>query len=129
MDGSFRKGWAIWGAGAKSVALANRLRDMQPTFVVDTNPAKQGCIIPATRIPIIAPEDPRVVKAGVVNGSFFEVMGLRPVLGRLLNTADDGPAAAGVVVLTLTLGIGINASVFTVVDRLALKAHGLEERV
>ena len=44
--------------------------------------------------------EPRVVKAGVVNGSFFEVMGLRPVLGRLLNAADDGPAAAGAVVLT-----------------------------
>src|SRR5262245_12463834 len=26
--------------------------------------------------------DPRVIKAGVVNGSFFDVMGLRPVLGR-----------------------------------------------
>ncbi len=34
---------------------------------------------------------PRLVKAGVVNGSFFEVMGLRPVLGRLLNPSDDGP--------------------------------------
>ena len=44
--------------------------------------------------------DPRLVKAGVVNGSFFEVMGLRPVLGRLLNAADGGPAAAGAVVLT-----------------------------
>src|SRR5437016_14027844 len=29
--------------------------------------------------------EPRVVKAGVVNGTYFEVMGLRPVLGRLLN--------------------------------------------
>ncbi len=44
--------------------------------------------------------EPRVVKAGVVNGSFFDVMGLRPVLGRLLNAADDGPGAAGAVVLT-----------------------------
>jgi predicted permease len=44
--------------------------------------------------------EPRVVTAGVVNGSFFEVMGLRPVLGRLLNAADDGPKAAGVAVLT-----------------------------
>jgi putative ABC transport system permease protein len=44
--------------------------------------------------------EPRVVTAGVVNGSFFEVMGLRPVLGRLLNAADDGPGAAGVAVLT-----------------------------
>jgi hypothetical protein len=44
--------------------------------------------------------EPRTVKAGVVGGSFFEVMGLRPVLGRLLNAQDDGPTAAGVVVLT-----------------------------
>src|SRR5918999_3013115 len=44
--------------------------------------------------------EPRVVQAGVVGGSFFEVMGLRPVLGRLLNKADDGPDAAGAVVLT-----------------------------
>src|SRR5262245_57745082 len=43
---------------------------------------------------------PRVVTAGVVNGSFFQVMGLRPVLGRLLNAADDGPKAAGVAALT-----------------------------
>jgi putative ABC transport system permease protein len=44
--------------------------------------------------------EPRVVTAGVVNGSFFEVMGLRPLHGRLLNAADDGPKAAGVAVLT-----------------------------
>jgi predicted permease len=44
--------------------------------------------------------EPRMVKAGVVSGSFFEVMGLRPVLGRLLTARDDGPAAAGVAVLT-----------------------------
>src|SRR5262249_8651404 len=39
-------------------------------------------------------------KAGVVSGSFFDVMGLRPVLGRLLTTTDDGRAAAPVAVLT-----------------------------
>ena len=44
--------------------------------------------------------EPRMVKAGVVGGSFFEVMGLRPVLGRLLNAQDDGPEAAGAAVLT-----------------------------
>jgi predicted permease len=44
--------------------------------------------------------EPRVVQAGVVGGSYFEVMGLRPVLGRLLTAADDGPDAAGVAVLT-----------------------------
>src|SRR5690349_3496490 len=44
--------------------------------------------------------EPRVIKAGVVNGSFFEVMGLRPVLGRLLTPQDDGTEAASVIVLT-----------------------------
>lgn len=44
--------------------------------------------------------EPRVVRAGVVGGSYFEVMGLRPVLGRLLGPSDDGPQAAGAVVLT-----------------------------
>src|SRR5262245_58347303 len=33
--------------------------------------------------------EPRMVTAGVVNGSFFEVMGLRPARGRLINAGDD----------------------------------------
>src|SRR6476469_8040113 len=44
--------------------------------------------------------EPRMVKAGVVDGSFFDVMGLRPVRGRLLTPDDDGPKAAGAAVLT-----------------------------
>jgi len=44
--------------------------------------------------------EPRVVRAGVVGGSYFDVMGLRPVRGRLIDATDDGPNAAGVVVLT-----------------------------
>ena len=44
--------------------------------------------------------DPRVVRAGVVGGSYFDVMGLQPVLGRLIGPSDDGPQAAGAAVLT-----------------------------
>ncbi|HEV3201269.1 MAG TPA: ADOP family duplicated permease [Bryobacteraceae bacterium] len=44
--------------------------------------------------------EPREVRSGVVGGSYFEVMGLRPVLGRLLDARDDGPSAAGAAVLT-----------------------------
>src|SRR5262249_54514642 len=44
--------------------------------------------------------EPRLIHAGVVGGSYFEVMGLRAAHGRLLDTADDGPAAAPVAVLT-----------------------------
>src|SRR5690348_6590587 len=42
----------------------------------------------------------REIHAGVVDGTYFEVMGLKPVLGRLLDPRDDGPNAAGAVVLT-----------------------------
>jgi len=44
--------------------------------------------------------EPRVVRAGVVDGSYFEVVGLHPVLGRLLDMHDDGPKAEGAIVLT-----------------------------
>src|SRR5467141_3947052 len=44
--------------------------------------------------------EPREVRAGVVGGTYFEVMGLHPVLGRLLDMRDDGPKAAGAAVLT-----------------------------
>jgi putative ABC transport system permease protein len=44
--------------------------------------------------------DPREVRAGVVGGNYFEVMGLHPVLGRLLDAHDDGRNAAGAAVLT-----------------------------
>jgi len=44
--------------------------------------------------------EPRAVQAGVVGGSYFDTMGLHPVLGRLIGPQDDGPKADGVVVLT-----------------------------
>jgi predicted permease len=44
--------------------------------------------------------EPRGVRGGVVGGTYFEVMGLRPVLGRLIGPQDDGANAAGVIVLT-----------------------------
>ncbi len=44
--------------------------------------------------------EPREVRAGVVDGSYFDVVGLHPVLGRLIGAQDDGPKAAGVAVLT-----------------------------
>src|SRR6187200_6234 len=44
--------------------------------------------------------DPRVVQSGVVDGHYFEVMGLKPVIGRRVEPSDDGFKAAGVAVLT-----------------------------
>src|SRR5215467_10458156 len=65
--------------------------------------------------------DPRVVRAGVVGGSYFHVMGLRPVAGRLVDATDDGPNAAGVAVLTYrfwTTTLGSDPSVIGKVVRL-----------
>jgi predicted permease len=44
--------------------------------------------------------EPRIIRAGVVSGSFFPVMGLKAVRGRLIDATDDGPQAASVTVLT-----------------------------
>jgi len=44
--------------------------------------------------------EPREVQGGVVGGTYFDVMGLHPVLGRLIGPQDDGQNAAGVIVLT-----------------------------
>ena len=44
--------------------------------------------------------EPRSIQGGVVSGTFFDVMGLHPVLGRLIGPQDDGAKAGGVVVLT-----------------------------
>lgn len=49
---------------------------------------------------IVGLGEPREIRAGVVDGNYFGVMGLRPVLGRLLNPGDDGSNAAGAAVLT-----------------------------
>src|SRR5215471_11142071 len=43
---------------------------------------------------------PREIPAGGVDRRYFEVMGLRPILGRLLGPGDDGPSAPGAAVLT-----------------------------
>ena len=40
------------------------------------------------------------INVGLVTGNYFQVMGLSPVLGRLLNAGDDGTAVPPVMVLT-----------------------------
>ena len=44
--------------------------------------------------------EPRVVQAGVVDGHYFDVVGLRATIGRLIEPSDEGLKAAGVAVLT-----------------------------
>ncbi len=80
--------------------------------------------------------EPRIVTAGVVGGSYFTVMGLRPVLGRLIDATDDGPNAAGAVVLTnrfwtTTLGSdpGVIGKVVKLGDRTATIVGVLEPAV
>jgi predicted permease len=69
--------------------------------------------------------EPRTVRAGVVGGSYFEVMGLRPVLGRLLGPSDDGPNAPGAAVLThrfWTTGLKSDPSVLGKTIRLGTRS-------
>jgi predicted permease len=75
--------------------------------------------------PMVGLGEPRVVRAGVVGGSYFEVMGLHPVVGRLLDARDDGPNAAGAAVLTYrfwTSGLGSDPSVIGKTVRLGTRS-------
>src|SRR5689334_14673303 len=40
------------------------------------------------------------INVGLVTGNYFQIMGLSPVLGRLLNNGDDGTSVPPVMVLT-----------------------------
>ena len=75
------RGWAVWGAGAKGVALVNRLGRAGPLLVVDSNQGKQGGVIPGSSVPVVAPEDPRLRGLGailIVNPNYAPE--IRPVL-------------------------------------------------
>jgi predicted permease len=80
--------------------------------------------------------EPRTVRAGVVGGSYFEVMGLHPVLGRLLGPGDDGPKAEGAAVLThrfwstaFKSDPGVLGKVITLSDRPAVIVGVLEPSI
>src|SRR4029077_914218 len=69
--------------------------------------------------------EPREVRGGVAGGSYFDVMGLQPVLGRLLDMRDDGPNAAGAMVLTYrfwTTALKSDASVLGKTVRLGTRS-------
>jgi predicted permease len=84
------------------------MRDENTTFSVPEINDLEGSIhsvsefgdFSAMQFTMIGLGEPRMVTGGVVNGSYFDVMGLRPVLGRLVGPQDDGPKANGVIVLT-----------------------------
>lgn len=59
-------GWAIWGAGAKRVSLVQWFRSSSLRFVIASNPIKQGGFTPGSKVPIVAPEDPRIRELGAV---------------------------------------------------------------
>src|SRR6201995_263116 len=61
--------------------------------------------------------EPRTIQGGVVSGDFFEVMGLHPVLGRLIGPQDDGPNAPGVVVLTYRFWTTVFKNDITVIGK------------
>ncbi len=85
------------GIGAENAAFSiPELRDLQAR-VTTISEFGDFSTIPFTMVGL---GEPRVVQAGVVGGSYFRVMGLQPVLGRLLGAEDDGPQAAGAAVLT-----------------------------
>jgi predicted permease len=85
------------GIGAENTAFSvPEIKDMDSGL----KSIKEFGTFSAVDFTIVGLGEPREIRAGVVDGNYFDVMGLRPVLGRLLNPGDDGPKAAGAAVLT-----------------------------
>lgn len=49
---------------------------------------------------LLGRDEPRRVQTGVVSGTFFDVLGVQPLLGRTFRPADDVPGAPPVLVLS-----------------------------
>lgn len=74
------------------------IADLRASARTLSSMAEYSSSVPFT---LVGPDGAPVrIRAGVVSGNYFDVMGLEPVLGRLMTTADDGAAAAPVVVLS-----------------------------
>ncbi len=78
------------GAGGEtfSYAIVRALDDQKAIFTGVAGYAGSGF-----RFRVGAPESASRVPAGVVTGSFFDTLGLNPVIGRLLTGDDDRPGA------------------------------------
>ncbi|MDP6580898.1 MAG: ABC transporter permease [Vicinamibacterales bacterium] len=48
---------------------------------------------------VLGLDEPRLVRSGIVTGNYFDVMGLRPELGRTFTAGDDGATATPVMLL------------------------------
>jgi hypothetical protein len=55
--GAGSQAYAIWGAGAKGVTLANNLHHdrIPPTVIIDCNPGKSGSFVPGVGVPVHLP--------------------------------------------------------------------------
>lgn len=58
--------WALWGAGAKGVSLANRLTGSRLHCVFDINPAKQKSFVAGSAVPVLAPSAHRLREVGLI---------------------------------------------------------------
>ena len=68
------------------------------------------------------------LRAGLVTGNYFEVMGLAPMLGRLTRPGDDGPGVPPVIVLTHNLWLRRFGGDSSIVGRM-VRADGMAAEV
>ena len=87
------------GAGAQNLSFSvPELGDVRSQSRTLASIAEYSSLLP---FPYVGSDGiPRRVRAGVVSGNYFDVLGLSPVAGRIMSRADDGATAESVVVLT-----------------------------
>jgi putative ABC transport system permease protein len=114
------------GIGVENATFSvPEIQDMEPSLKTITELGTFSTV----DFTVVGLGTPREIPAGVVDGHYFEVMGLRPVLGRLLTTTDDGPNAAGAIVLTYRFWSGSLHSDPSVIGKRVRVDSGLGSRM
>lgn len=81
-----------------STSYPNFLDWQQQGHVFQKLGATQQAIVTLTQL-----DGPKLIPAAFVSGDFLEILGVRPLLGRYIVSADDTPSAAPVAVLSYRL--------------------------
>lgn len=96
---------ALWTYRDPAVEFGLMLDDLKKIAAVSRTTRDIAAIAHwgATEMPLVDGDRPLVINRVVASGNFFEVLGARPAVGRLLRPDDDLPGAPRVMVLSYKL--------------------------
>src|SRR5471030_183531 len=93
---------ALWTYRDPAVEFGLQLQDLKKIVAVSKTLREVAAFAHwgATEMPLVDGDRPLTINRSVTSGNFFELLGVRPALGRVLRPEDDLPGAAPAIVLS-----------------------------